>query len=149
VQGAARYEALGITNRDFIRLDANYDGFLTPAELASDPEILANLARFDENKDGRLGEAEYLRLEAALERERAAVAVDDATLVKTIRDALATVKGVAADRVKIESVAGVVTLSAVVENADAARQAYAAIRRIKGIRSIDNRLVPGEFLSFD
>src|SRR5262249_31095525 len=33
---AARYDALGITNRDFIRLDANFDGYLARDEVAGD-----------------------------------------------------------------------------------------------------------------
>lgn len=52
LDAAARYEKLGIRDRDFIRLDADYDGFLSRQELAVDPALLAGLNRFDDNRDG-------------------------------------------------------------------------------------------------
>ncbi|MES2563082.1 MAG: hypothetical protein V4637_10185, partial [Pseudomonadota bacterium] len=81
-------------DRDFIRLDADYDGFLSRQELAVDPALLAGLNRFDENRDGRLSPVEYRKAEETLERERAAADVDDATLVRAMRAALAQVQGV-------------------------------------------------------
>jgi hypothetical protein len=45
LEAAARYERLGIQDRDFIRLDANFDGFLSRRELADDRVLRANLRR--------------------------------------------------------------------------------------------------------
>jgi len=148
LKAAARYDAFGISNRDFVRLDTDYDGLLSRAEAAGDPGLAANLDRFDANRDGRLSVAEYETLETTLARERTAVQVDDATLAAGVRAALAGVKGIPAS-VKVDVSAGVVTMAAVVEDAETARRAETAIKRIAGIRRIDNRLVSGSLLSFD
>jgi hypothetical protein len=149
IAAAARYDAMRISNRDFVRLDTNHDGFLSPAEVAADEDLARALPRFDENRDGRLSEAEYLKLEAALERERAAVRVDDATLVAAVRAALAKIKGISPGGIKVESADGAVTMAGVVDNAEMARQAQTAVKRIKGIKTIDNHLVSGDLLTFD
>jgi len=74
--------------------------------------------------------------------------VDDAALVAQVRAALARVPEMPAN-VKVEAVGGVVTMSAVVKDAEVARQGHAAVRRIPGIRKIDDRLVSGHMLSWD
>ncbi len=146
---AARYDALGITDREFIELDANFDGLLTPAEIRHDPALAQAFTRFDRNGDGKLTAAEYRALETQLERERATITVDDAQLATTVRAALHPRPGFTPKDIKVETVAGKVTLSGVVEHAADARKAYIAIRRIAGIKAIDNRLVSGELLAWD
>jgi cytochrome c5 len=148
-EAAARYEARGITNRDFIRLDRNLDGYLSRDEVEHDAELAHSLARFDADRDGKLSEAEYIALETALERETAEPDVDDATLLAAVRAALARVRGLPVNTMKIEAVSGTVTMAGIVEDAEAARQAHSAIRRIKGIKRIDNRLVSGHLMSWD
>jgi len=149
LQEAARYDKLGITDRDFIRRDANYDGFITRDELAADPVLLKSLARFDGDGDGRLGEAEYLKAEAALASERAAVQVDDSTLEIAVRSALAKVKGVDFQYTKVEVRAGVVAIIGIVGHASVAVQAQDAVKRIPGVKKIDNRLVSGDQIGWD
>lgn len=146
---AARYQAFGISSRDFILLDTDRDGFLSRGEVAADEDVIRAWPRFDASADGRLSEAEYLKLEAALERERAAVQVDDATLVASVIAALGRIKDLSQSGIKVEADRGAVTMRGVVANAEIARQAFALVRRIKGIKSIDNRLVSGDLLSFD
>jgi hypothetical protein len=149
LKAAQRYETFGITNRDFIKLDRNFDGRLSQDELAADPVLLANLPRFDQNKDGTLSVSEYERLESTLEQERAAVSVGDSTLLDGVRSALARVKGLSADGIKVEASGGTVTLTGIVTDAAVARQAYDAVRRIAGIKKIDNRLISAHLLTFD
>ena len=149
LKDAARYEKLGIASHDFIRRDANYDGYLTRNELAGDHALLAAFARFDGNRDGRLDEAEYLKAEAALERERAAVQVDDAALEAAVRAALAKVKGVDLRNAKLGVNAGVVSVIGIVEHASIAVAANDALKRIPGVKKIDNRLVSGEQIGWD
>jgi cytochrome c5 len=146
---AARYDKLGISSRDFIRRDANYDGRLSRQELAGDAVLLRNFERFDENRDGRLDEAEYLKAEAALERGRVAAQVDDTVLAAEVRAALAKVKGVDLQYAKIEVVKSVVTMTGIVDEADVAIRAYDAVKRISGVKRIDNRLVSGHQIGWD
>lgn len=149
LDAAARYEKLGIRDQDFIRLDADYNGMLSRQELAVDPALLAGLNRFDDNRDGKLSPVEYRKAEETLERERASADVDDATLVRAVRAALAKVQGVDLQTTKVEADRGVVAMIGVVPNAQAVRQAYNSVKRISGIKKLDNRLVSGENIGWD
>jgi len=146
---ARRYDALGISDREFVRLDANFDGGLTPQEIKHDGALAAGFARFDRNRDGKLDEAEYRALEMQLEQERAAVSVDDAQLVAAVRAALRALPGFPEKDIKVEAASGSVVLGGVVSGAEEARRAWLATRRIAGIRTLDNRLVSGELLAWD
>jgi osmotically-inducible protein OsmY len=146
---AARYDAPGITNRDFVRLDANLDGFLSREEVAGDAALVRAYARFDSDRDGRLSASEYESADATLEQERMAVRADDRALVAAVREAIAGVKGMDSRRIKVEAANGIVALIGFVEDAATALRAYDAIKRIPGIQKIDNRLVSGHQLSFD
>jgi cytochrome c5 len=146
---AARYDRLGLTDRDFIRRDLSRDGYLSRSELAADPLLLKNFARFDLNRDGRLDEAEYRNAEAVLERERSAATVDDATLAAAVRQSLAAVKGIDFDYVQFEVSRGALVLRGIVGHAEIAVQAGDAVKRIAGLKSIDNRLVSGDQMAWD
>jgi len=146
---AARYDKLGITDRDFVRRDADYDGSLSRQELGDDPTLLRQFARFDEDRDGRLSEAEYLKAEATLERERVAVQVDDTSLAVAVWAALAKVKGVDPQYARVEVAAGAVVMIGIVEEAAVATRAYDAVKRINGVKRIDNRLVSGHQMGWD
>lgn len=146
---AARYDALGISDREFIHLDANFDGLLTPDEIRHDPALAKALARFDRNRDGKLSAAEYHALETQLDLERAAVTVEDAQLVTGVRKALEALPNFPQKNIKVEAVAGKVTIAGIVDHAADAQRAYRVIRRIAGVKAIDNRLVTGELLAWD
>jgi cytochrome c5 len=149
LQAAARYDKLNISNRDFIRLDADFDGFLSRGELAGDAVLAQNLGRFDANGDGRLSIAEYENAEATLERERMAVKADDGSLIVAVRSTLAKIKGIDIGSTRIESNAGAVAVIGVVEDHHAALRAIDAVKRIPGIQRITNRLVSGDQIGWD
>jgi cytochrome c5 len=149
LEAARRYDKLGISDRDFVRYDANYDGFLSPGELKDDPVLASNLGRFDADADGRLDPREFSRAEATLEAERTAAHADDATLVSAARSALRKVAGIDVQSTKIEADRGVVSIVGIVSNAEIVRRAEGALKRIPGIKKIDNRLVSGEQMGWD
>ena len=149
IAAAARYDAFGISDREFIQLDTNLDGALTPDELRHDSPLAQGLARFDRNRDGKLDATEYQALETALEHERAAVTVGQDQLVTAVRAALVALPQFPLKGIKVEAAGGAITLSGIVEHAADAQRAYRAIRRIAGIKTIDNRLVSGELLAWD
>jgi len=148
-RGALRYAKLGLTDRDFIRRDVSRDGYLSRNELASDPLLARNFTRFDANKDGRLSEAEYRNAEAVLEKERVAVTVDDAELAATVRKALAGVKGIDFEYVKVEVSGGALVMTGIVGHASVAIHAQDVVKRIAGVKTINNRLVSGDQISWD
>ena len=146
---ARRYDKLGITDRDFVRLDANFDGFLSSQELKDDPVLAASLRRFDADGDGRLDPGEFRKAEVVLEAERIAAQADDPALVSAVRTALGKVQGVDLSSTKIEAEAGVVSIVGIVSTAETVRRAHAVVKRIPGIKKIDNRLVSGEQMGWD
>ena len=149
LDAAARYDRRNITNRDFVRLDADFDGTLSRDEIAADPVLLKSFARFDADGDGSLSVTEYESAEAALERERRAVRADDYTLVAAVYGALKSVKGVDPQYVKVESSGGVVVLTGIVDQASDALRVQDAVKRIPGIQQLDNRLVSGHQIGWD
>jgi len=149
LRDAARYDKLNIRDRDFIRRDADYDGLLTRDELAGDALLLARYTRFDADRDGRLNPQEYRNAETAIARELAAVAIDDAALEAAVRKSLSAIKGVDFQYVKIAVRSGAVVLTGIVGHADIAIRAGDALKRIPGIRKIDNRLVSGDQIGWD
>jgi hypothetical protein len=50
--------------KEFESLDANKDGFLTKEELQSKPKLVAEFAKADKDRDGKLDPAEYQVLNA-------------------------------------------------------------------------------------
>lgn len=149
LQDAARYDRLGITDRDFLRRDISRDGYLSRSEVSADAVLLRNFSRFDSNRDGRLSEAEYRNAESALERERIAADVDDDTLTAAVRKALSAVKGIDFEYVKVEISAGALIMRGIVGHADVAINAYDAVKRVAGLKTISNRLVSGDQISWD
>lgn len=148
-ESCAHCHTPGISDREFIRLDANFDGGLTPAEIKHDGALAGGFARFDRNRDGKLDIAEYRALDTQLERERATAVVDDAQLVAVVRAALRTLPGFPEQDIKVEAAAGTISITGVVPGADDVRGAWLATRRIAGIKTLDNRLVSGELLAWD
>jgi cytochrome c5 len=146
---ARRYDGFRITSRDFARLDVNRDGALSPAEVAGDDALARAFTRLDANRDGRWSEPEYLAAEATLARERSSIVVGDAKLVADVRAALARVKGIELDATRVEARDGRVTIVGLVEHADVARRAGDAVKRIPGVKRIDNRLVSGHQIGWD
>jgi len=146
---AANYDKLNIANRDFIRRDANFDGFLTRDELTGDAVLLQHFARFDANGDGRLSTTEYEGAETVLEQERKSVRVDDRQIAAAVREVLGRVKGIDLVNTKVEVANGVVSMIGIVEEPLTALQAHDGVKRIPGVQRIDNRLVSGHQMGWD
>ena len=146
---AWRYDKLGITDRDFIRRDTNFDGYLSRQELQDDPVLLRNFARFDRNRDDRLSEAEFREADRTLVAESAAVQMEDAALASAVRSALDKVKGIDLQYTKIDVKAGTVVMIGMVDHARIAIRAHDVVKRIDGVRNIDNRLVSGHQIGWD
>ncbi len=75
--------------------------------------------------------------------------VEDAAIDATVRKALAGVKGIDFQYAGVEVRDGTVVLKGIVSHALLALQAGDAIKRIAGIRRIDNRLVSGDQIGWD
>jgi len=149
IREAKRYDQLGLSDPDFIRRDTSRDGFLSRQEVSADPVLLESFSRFDSNKDGLLAETEYRNAELVLERERIGKTVDDSELGVAVGKALTAVKGLNAKNIRTEVSAGVLTISGSVDHASLAIQIMDNVKRIPGLKSIQNRLVTGDQLGWD
>ena len=146
---AQRYDALGLTQREFIALDQDRNGELDANELAQDTVLVAALPRFDGDGNGRLSEREFVRMLQTLANERMAQRRADAELLRQIQQRLSQVAGMPAAGIKLSARDGAVVVAGMVRDAQLARPAYTAIRWTPGLRSLDNRLMPAEILLFD
>jgi cytochrome c5 len=146
---AAAYDKLQIVNRDFIRLDADFDGFLTRSEISADAVLAKNFERFDADADGKWSVGEYENAESRLEQERKAVKVEDRIIAGSVRSTLARVKGIDLASTKVQVVGGVVTIIGIVEEPHSAVQVHDGVKRIPGVQRIDNRLVSGHQMGWD
>jgi cytochrome c5 len=149
LEAARRYDQLGIKDRDFVRLDTNRDGLLSAEELKDDPVLVSNLRRFDEDGDGWLSPREYAGAESTLEAERIAANVDDPSLASAVKTALGKISEIDLQSTKIEANRGVVSIVGIVSTPEVVRRADAAVKRIAGVKKIDNRLVSGEQIGWD
>ena len=75
--------------------------------------------------------------------------VDDATLVARIKTTLAKTKGIVGKDIKPEAADGNVILRGVVDNAEQIRSAEAVTAKIKGVRHVDNKLIPKDLFAWD
>ena len=82
-------------------------------------------------------------------RETAAFDVADEALVGAVRAELAKIAGMDLPNTKVEAERGTVAIVGIVEHADIARQAYSSVKRIKGVKKIDKRLVSGHQMGWD
>jgi cytochrome c5 len=75
--------------------------------------------------------------------------VDDETLVARIKTALGKTKGIVAKDIKPEAADGNVILRGVVDNAQQIKLAETVTAKIKGVRQIDNKLIPKDLFAWD
>jgi cytochrome c5 len=75
--------------------------------------------------------------------------VDDETLVARVKTALAKIKGLSHNDVKPEAADGVVTLRGVVDIAGQIKLAEDAVGKTRGVRRIDNKLIPKDLFIWD
>ena len=127
-------------NPHFARLDVNKDGFLSYQEARADKEAARNFALYDENRDGRLSEDEFLKLKAKQARNRGGVYISDGAITSRVKLAVLRAKYLRSADVHVETIAGVVRLSGEVDNAKQSARAVLLASRVKGVKKIDNRL---------
>jgi osmotically-inducible protein OsmY len=84
-----------------------------------------------------------------LEAERSAVHADDPSLVAAVRTALGKLPDIDLPSTKIEANRGVVSIVGIVSTPEVVRRAQTVVKRIPGIKKIDNRLVSGEQMGWD
>ena len=127
-------------NPHFARLDVNKDGFLSYQEARADKEAAWNFALYDENRDGKLSEDEFLKLKATQARHRGGVHISDGAITSKVKLAVSRAKDLKSAEIHVETIAGAVRLTGEVDNAKQAARAVQLASRVKGVKKFDNRL---------
>jgi osmotically-inducible protein OsmY len=130
------------TDARFSHLDVNRDGFLSYQEARVDKEAAQHFAQFDENRDNRLSEDEFLKLKAAQARHRSGVraGVTDAWITSKVKLAVLRAKDMKTAEIHVETIVGTVRLTGEVESALHSARAEQLAARVKGVKKVDNRL---------
>ncbi len=123
----------------FRALDANHDGFLTKDELKRYPHYGEAFDEADQNHDGRLSSAEFVKAESIYQRELAGHYVDDSIITAKVKAAL--IKQMKSLEVKVETKNGRVLLSGFVPDEAQRAQAIQVARSVDGVVDVENGLV--------
>lgn len=124
----------------FSRLDTNRDGFISREEAARIPDFEFPFNESDDNRDGRLDTAEFVKAQSLHERERAGHFVQDSVITAKVKAALLkdpVVKGMA---VNVETHRGTVLLSGFVTSRDQVQRAAELAAGIGGVITVRNGL---------
>lgn len=125
-------------NPEFTRLDVNGDGYLTWDEASRIRGFEKAFHEADDNRDGRLTEAEFVKAQSVHERERAAQFVDDSVVTAKVKAALLKDPVVSGFAVSVETYKGTVLLSGFVDSEVQAKRAAEVAAGVKGVVSVKN-----------
>ena len=128
-------------DRDFARLDANHDGFLSRSEVRGIRGYGTAFAEADENHDGRLSQDEFIKAEAIYTREQAASYVDDTLLTTKVKAALMKELKLDSADVSVKTEGGQVLLAGFVDNTRQRDQALRTAGKVSGVVAVRNGLV--------
>jgi hyperosmotically inducible protein len=125
---------------DFSRLDTNRDGFVSREEAARIPDFSIAFEESDDNRDGRLDSAEFLKAQSFHDRQRAGHFVQDSVITAKVKAALVKDPVVKGTSVKVETHRGNVLLSGFVASQQEVQRAAEVAAGIGGVVSVRNGL---------
>ena len=128
-------------NPEFKRLDANRDGYLSRDEAKKIRSFDKAFSEADDNRDGKLDAAEFVKAQAIYDRLRAGQFVDDSVITTKVKAALLKDRNVRVLDVKVETYKGTVLLSGFVDNEKQAQRAAEIASGIRGVTAVKNSLV--------
>jgi hyperosmotically inducible periplasmic protein len=125
---------------DFSRYDTNRDGFISREEAAKIPDFSGSFNESDDNRDGRLDSAEFLKAQSLQERQRAGHFVQDSVITAKVKAALLKDPVVKGTSVNVETHRGTVQLSGFVTSPQEMQRAAEVAAGIGGVVSVRNSL---------
>ena len=129
-------------NAKFLSLDKNKDGFLTKDEVrAIRGDYDKAFDQADDNKDGKLDQAEFLKAEAIHERMVTGMYVDDSVITAKVKAALLKEPQLKSMDVSVETYRGEVLLSGFVRDESQRDKAKKVATAISGVTSVKDAMV--------
>lgn len=128
-------------NPKFAKLDKNRDGMLTRDEVRHIRDYARAFSEADENKDGKLDRADFVKAEAIHDRIVAGKYVDDAVLTAKVKAALLKEPELKSLDVSVETLRGEVLLSGFVKDQAQREKAMKAAVAVNGVTAVKDALV--------
>ncbi len=138
---ACAAQAHAADNPKFDRLDRNRDGVLTQDEVRHLRDYARAFIEADENKDGKLDPAEFVKAEAIHDRILAGKYVDDAVITAKVKAALLKEPELKSLDVSVETRRGEVLLSGFVTDPLQRQKALKAAVAVGGVVSVKDAIV--------
>jgi len=128
-------------NPEFTKLDANGDGYVSRAEAEKLNDFANAFTEADDNRDGRLDEAEFVKAQSIQARLHAGQFVEDSLITAKVKAELlkdSLVKGL---DVKVQTHKGMVLLSGFVATERQAKRAAELAAGVGGVVTVKNSLI--------
>ena len=130
-----------VSSPDFKRMDTNHDGYISLNEARKHGDFDKALKEADDNHDGRLDAAEFVKAESVYSRMRAGQYIDDSLITAKVKAALLKDEHVSGLNVSVETYKGTVLLSGFVSNRRQAQRAAEIASGVRGVIAVKNDLV--------
>jgi hyperosmotically inducible periplasmic protein len=138
---SAAEDATKPDNPKFVQLDKNHDGVLTRDEVRHIRDYARAFAEADENKDGKLDQAEFVKAEAIHDRIAAGKYVEDSVVTAKVKAALLKEPDLKSLDVSVETLRGEVLLSGFVKDERQREKAMKTAVAINGVVSVKDAMV--------
>lgn len=125
---------------EFNQLDANHDGYLTREETRKLHDFDKAFNEADDNRDGKLDAAEFIKAQSIHDRMTAGQYVEDSVITAKVKAALLKDLKTASLSVSVETSNGMVRLTGVVENQNEVRRAGEITSGVEGVIGVKNGL---------
>lgn len=138
---ATAQDAAKPDNPKFVKLDKNQDGFVSKDEVRHLRDYGKALAQADENKDGKLDPAEFVKAEAIHDRIVTGKYLDDSVITAKVKAALLKDSKLKSLDVSVETYRGEVLLSGFVKDEALRQKAMQAASSVSGVASVKDAMV--------
>jgi hyperosmotically inducible protein len=126
---------------EFAKLDRNHDGVLTRDEVRHIQDFARAFIEADENKDGKLDQAEFVKAEAIHDRIVAGKYLEDSLVTAKVKAALLREPELKSLDVSVETSRGEVLLAGFVKDERQREKAMQAAVAVNGVVSVKDALV--------
>ena len=125
----------------FKKFDADNSGFITKDEVSGSRWFKEAFDMADENKDGKLDQAEFIKADAIQDRMAAGNYVSDTVLKTKVKAVLLNKKGLRSKDLDVEVLGGEVLLSGFIRSEDQRTRAIEAATSVKGVAGVRDAMV--------
>ena len=125
----------------FLQFDKDKSGFITKDEVKGTRWFEQSFDMADDNKDGRLDQAEFIKADSIQDRMAGGNYVSDTVLKTKIKAVLLKERGLKSRDLDVEVVGGEVLLSGFIRNEDQRNLALKAATSVKGVAGVRDAMV--------